>query len=91
MRIIASQVFLVLFLLLFSSAMAATVSYEQLKPIYRLYNHNNGEHLYTPNKNEYYDLGLLGWRQEKVGFYLGIAASQDGNIVTLPWMVSVHA
>ena len=36
--------------------------------VYRLYNPNTGEHLYTPDRNEYNVLGTIGWQQENVGF-----------------------
>lgn len=38
--------------------------------IYRLYNKNTGEHLFTPDYNEYTVLGTKkGWTQEGVGWY----------------------
>jgi hypothetical protein len=36
--------------------------------VYRLYNPNSGEHLYTTDKNEYDTLGRIGWKQENVAW-----------------------
>lgn len=53
-----------LFLILFSgSALAAE------KPVYRLYNPNNGEHLYTTDANEKETLYRShGWGYEGIGW-----------------------
>ncbi|MDH6363359.1 hypothetical protein M2139_000221 [Enterococcus sp. PF1-24] len=38
-------------------------------PIYRLYNKNSGEHLYTPIESERDNLKKLGWKSEGVAWY----------------------
>lgn len=38
-------------------------------PMYRLYNPNTGEHLYTAHQNELYSLTSRGWDYEGVGWY----------------------
>ncbi len=38
-------------------------------PVYRLYNHWSGEHLFTTNKQEYDDLPIHGWLQEDIAWY----------------------
>lgn len=40
-------------------------------PVYRLYNPyvSGGDHHYTMNEREYYQLGMLGWIKEGVGWY----------------------
>ena len=42
---------------------------EESRPVYRLYNQNTKEHLYTSSKNEYNVLGGKGWKQEGTGWY----------------------
>src|SRR5699024_1863246 len=39
------------------------------QPLYRVYNPNSGEHLYTRDKAEYEMLGKIGWHQEKIGWH----------------------
>ena len=39
------------------------------QPMYRVYNPNSGEHLYTRDKAEYDMLGKIGWHQENIGWY----------------------
>jgi hypothetical protein len=38
-------------------------------PIYRVYNPNSGQHLFTVNANERNNLVQLGWHDEGVGWY----------------------
>lgn len=38
-------------------------------PVYRLYNHNTGEHFYTKNQAEQQQLSTHGWNYEGVGWY----------------------
>ena len=38
-------------------------------PMYRMYNPNSGEHLYTSNVNEKNKLSSIGWVYENVGWY----------------------
>ncbi|NMM94233.1 hypothetical protein [Bifidobacterium oedipodis] len=45
-------------------------------PVYRLYNPNNGEHLYTMDLNEYKAIVPKGWRGEGIAFY---AWPKDGT------------
>jgi hypothetical protein len=40
------------------------------QPLYRLYNPNSGEHLWTMDKNEYDSLGMIGWKKESIAGYL---------------------
>ena len=39
------------------------------KPIYRLYNPNNGFHIWTASYEEVKHIVECGWRSEGVGFY----------------------
>lgn len=42
---------------------------EQTKiPVFRVYNANNGDHLYTDNRDEYQWLVDLGWKDESIAF-----------------------
>lgn len=54
--------------------------------VYRLYNPNNGEHLYTTFKDEYDMLGPIGWVQESVGFRGLSNASRFNSITAKPWL-----
>lgn len=38
-------------------------------PVYRLYNHNTGEHFYTKNQAEEQQLSTHGWNYEGIGWY----------------------
>ena len=40
----------------------------KLEPVYRAYNPNNGEHLYTLDEKEYKHLASVGWHAEGVAF-----------------------
>ncbi|MDO5347905.1 MAG: hypothetical protein Q4F14_05075 [Bacillota bacterium] len=40
----------------------------KLNPVYRAYNPNNGEHLYTVDENEYKHVTSVGWDAEGVAF-----------------------
>ncbi len=41
----------------------------KVRPMYRLYNPNSGEHFYTANKNESDYLDKIGWNYEGIGWY----------------------
>jgi arylsulfatase A-like enzyme len=70
---------------LFSNSLVAAINNDQVSPVYRLYNINSGEHLFTNNLKEYQALGVLGWQQEKVAFYLKSEPTQYEEVETLPW------
>lgn len=42
----------------------STIKVVDGSPMYRLYNPNSGEHLYTLSTNEYNTLGTIGWKKE---------------------------
>ncbi|WDA68725.1 glycoside hydrolase, family 25 [Lactococcus lactis] len=44
-------------------------SADSTMPVYRLYNHNTGEHFYTKNQAEQQQLSTHGWNYEGIGWY----------------------
>ena len=44
-------------------------------PMYRLYNPNDGQHLYTKDKGENDSLSSIGWRAEGIGWYAPTTSS----------------
>lgn len=50
--------------------------------VYRLYNANNGEHLYTTSHEEYNNLKSIGWTGEGISFY-SVKMNQDGTAPAL--------
>jgi hypothetical protein len=89
---------IIAYLILFSVLTVSSVSadtgvqesitrlYKNITPIYRLYNPNNGEHLYTPNELEYRALAPLGWQQENIAFNTYNYDVRIGNDVAVPWL-----
>lgn len=49
-------------------AVSAQASAASSKPVYRLYNHNTGEHFYTENTYERDSLKRVGWNDEGLGW-----------------------
>ena len=47
---------------------SAQASAASSKPVYRLYNHNTGEHFYTENTYERDSLKRVGWNDEGLGW-----------------------
>ncbi len=47
---------------------ASAATAKGLVAVYRLYNPNTGDHLYTTDANEYETLGKIGWTQEDVAW-----------------------
>ncbi|MCT0449964.1 hypothetical protein EFK69_12680, partial [Lactococcus lactis subsp. lactis] len=47
---------------------SAQASASSSKPVYRLYNHNTGEHFYTENTYERDSLKRVGWNDEGLGW-----------------------
>ena len=56
---------------------AVTVDSVQATPFFRLYNPNNGKHLWTTDANEYNVLGSMGWTQEGIDGYIFISEVTD--------------
>ncbi|WP_159721807.1 hypothetical protein [Enterococcus sp. CSURQ0835] len=50
-------------------------------PIYRLYNPNSGEHLFTPSLPESITLSEIGWKAEGVAFH--VAANRSDALATV--------
>ncbi|GHU61678.1 hypothetical protein FACS189418_1730 [Clostridia bacterium] len=48
-----------------------------LVTVFRVYNPNSGEHLYTTNQTEYKHLSQIGWQGENIAWY----GSVDGSLV----------
>lgn len=48
--------------------------------VYRLYNANNGEHLYTTSHEEYNNLKSIGWNGEGISFY-SVNVKDDNSAV----------
>lgn len=46
-------------------------------PVYRLYNHHTGEHLYTSDAGERDAIEKLGWKYEGVGWYAPVNVGLD--------------
>ena len=46
----------------------AAEPYDSL-PVYRVYNHNTGEHFYTISEAEYIKLQREGWEDEGIGWF----------------------
>ena len=57
--------------------------YEGLIAVYRLYNPNTGEHLLTPDANEYDELARLGWKQEGIKSWQPEAELDDATALPL--------
>ncbi|WP_238991068.1 glycoside hydrolase, family 25 [Lactococcus lactis] len=58
-----------------SNVHTTTVSADTTVPVYRLYNHNTGEHFYTKNQSEKVQLSTHGWNDEGIGWYSGTSGS----------------
>jgi hypothetical protein len=54
-------------------------------PYYRLYNPDNGEHMYTESLSEYQALGRIGWMQESVGYYIYSGVVSIDAVAAQPW------
>lgn len=52
--------------------------------VYRLYNANNGEHLYTTSHEEYNNLKAIGWTGEGISFYSVQMKEENGKVTTDP-------
>lgn len=48
-------------------------------PVYKVYNPNSGEHVYTPVGFEVVELKKAGWRDEGVSFYIPYTHENDSN------------
>lgn len=48
-------------------------------PVYRLYNPNSSDHLYTTDLVEYTNLMAAGWRGEEIKFYSAATPDQDNE------------
>lgn len=52
--------------------------------VYRLYNANNGEHLYTTSHEEYNNLKAIGWTGEGISFYSVKMKVENDKVTTDP-------
>ena len=52
--------------------------------VYRLYNANNGEHLYTTSHAEYNNLKAIGWTGEGISFYSVKMKVENDKVTTDP-------
>ena len=55
------------------------IEFVKKTPIYRLYNKNTGEHLFTSKENEYDKLGDKGWEKEGTTFKANLAKNNNSK------------
>lgn len=60
------------------------------KPVYRVYNPNSGEHLYTESLYEANSLSKLGWHKEGIAFYSTASGKADYRLYNPKAGIGAH-